>query len=44
MIKHRSTRPRVCLLDAANLKTKLELTLPSKIEEISPAVKRIMRL
>ncbi len=32
------------MLDATNLKTKLELTLPSKIEAISPAVKRIMRL
>lgn len=32
------------MLDATNLKTKLELTLPSKIEAIPPAVERIMRL
>ena len=44
MSKRRSAQPRVCVLDATNLKTKLELTLPSKIEAISPAVNRIMRL
>lgn len=44
MRKHRGAQPRVCVLDATNLKTKLELTIPSKIEAISPAVNRIMRL
>ncbi len=44
MGRHRSAQPRVCLLDATNLKTKLELILPSRIEAIAPAVNRIMRL
>ena len=44
MGKHCGAQPRVCVLDAANLTTKLELTLPSKIKAISPAVNRIMRL
>src|SRR5215469_6520214 len=44
MGRHRSAQQRVCVLDATSLKTKLELTLPSKIEAITPAVDRIMRL
>src|SRR5262249_33687776 len=44
MRKHRAAQPRVCVLDATNLKIKLELTLPSKIEAIPPAVNRIMKL
>jgi len=42
--RHGSAPPRVCVLDRTNLKTKLELTLSSRIEAISPAVNRIMRL